>query len=184
VNENMLTREVQDQLRTFLDTSDFHQRGGVFTDLDGTVVHEEKGRIYIPQAVEFGLKEIYEMGRPIVFNSLRFPLSVLGAFGADWYKISNAAIPCVPLNGSLLGYINKNDGDLGFQEIAAVPLNPEEVDAAVDKIKRLLEANITEILLFFYPRDWRIGEVIWTPVVSKIAAVKSKYPSASLVTAV
>jgi hydroxymethylpyrimidine pyrophosphatase-like HAD family hydrolase len=136
VNENILDSEIADRLRTFLDASKFSQLGGVVTDLDGTAVHEQQGRIYIPQAVELGLKEIYEMGRPIVLNSLRFPLSVLKTFGVHWYRISNAPIPCVTLNGSLLGYVNKDDdGRLSFQEIKAIPLDPDEIDAAVDKIQ-------------------------------------------------
>jgi len=181
----MLNSEIADRLKTFLTASEFPQRGAVFTDLDGTAVHEEGGRVYIPQAVELGLREIYGMGRPIVLNSLRFPLSVLRTFGAEWFRISNAAIPCVTLNGSLMGYLNQDDdGELGFAEISAAPLNAEEIDAVIDKISLLVQAKIDEILLFYYPRDWRLGEVIWTPLGSNIAATQSKYPSASLVTAV
>ena len=146
----MLSSETANRLQSFLEASDFPRRGGIFTDLDGTAVHEDRGRIYIPKAVELGLKEIYEMGRPIVLNSLRFPLSVIRTFGAEWYKISNAPIPCVTLNGSLIGYLKKDDeGKLGFQELQAMPLDNAEIDAALDKIELLAESNINEILLFY-----------------------------------
>jgi len=34
-------------LREFLAQSDFMRHGGVKTDLDGTAVHEENGRVYV-----------------------------------------------------------------------------------------------------------------------------------------
>jgi len=70
-------------LKHFFQQSRFAASGGVITDLDGTAVHEEQGRIYIPQPVEFGLKVLYDTGRPVVLNSLRFPLSVMRTFGKE-----------------------------------------------------------------------------------------------------
>jgi len=173
------------RLLDFMNGSDFCERGGIITDLDGTAVHEDDGRIVIPQAVELGLKHIYELGRPLVINSLRFPLSVIRTFGTEWYSISNAPIPCVTLNGSLLGYVQQTrEGGLVFEEISAIPLSPAEIDTALDKVKRLVDAHIKDILIFYYPRDWRAGEVIWTPVPEKVTEVKEKYTSASSVTAV
>src|SRR5215468_10110621 len=109
---------VDDVLKDFIRESGFSIRGGVVTDLDGTAVHEDRGRIYIPEPVEFGLKRLVELRRPIILNSLRFPLSVLRTFGHEWYSISNAPIPTVTLNGSLLGYVTKKDADeLTFDEV-------------------------------------------------------------------
>jgi hydroxymethylpyrimidine pyrophosphatase-like HAD family hydrolase len=180
-----LNDEVDTALRHFIRDSAFEKSGGVITDLDGTAVHEHQGQIVIPKEVELGLLHHYQRGRPIVLNSLRFPLSVLRTFGQDWYKLSNAPIPTVSLNGSLLGYIRKTDaGELVFEEIAAFPLQSEEIKVAIDGVQRLLDGGIKNLLLFYYPRDWRIGEVIWTPVPENVIPVKEKYVSASAVTAV
>ena len=176
---------VEEQLRQFLRGSRFTSHGGVITDLDGTAVHEDQGRIYIPEPVEFGLKRILDIGRPFVLNSLRFPLSVLRTFGREWYSISNAPIPTVSLNGSLIGYVTKNEQDeMEFEEIDAFPLIAEEIEAVLQGVKALLDDGIKDVLVFYYPRDWRVGEVIWTPVAEQVIPVKEKYVSASSVTAV
>ena len=70
-------------LKDFIEVSSFRTKGAVITDLDGTAVHEFQGKIVIPKEVEYGLLHHYRSGRPIVLNSLRFPLSVLRTFGAD-----------------------------------------------------------------------------------------------------
>src|SRR5947209_4107704 len=99
---------VDQVLKQFLEESGFAAQGGVVTDLDGTALHEYRGRITIPAPVELGFKQLHDMGRPFVLNSLRFPLSVLRTFGRDWYNLSNSPIPAVTLNGSLLGYVTKS----------------------------------------------------------------------------
>lgn len=181
----ILGEGVEEQLREFLRQSTYSSQGGIVTDLDGTVVHEEQGKIYIPKPVEFALKELYELGRPLVLNSLRFPLSVIRTFGKDWHTISNAPIPTITMNGSQLGYVTKNkDDELIFKEITAFPLSSQEIDEVLLGVKGLLDGNIKDILVFYYPRDWRMGEIIWTPVPEKVQPVKEKYLSASSVTAV
>jgi hydroxymethylpyrimidine pyrophosphatase-like HAD family hydrolase len=180
-----LTEEVEDVVRAFLKESGFASAGGVVTDLDGTALHESQGRIYIPKPVELGFKELHDLGRPFVLNTLRFPLSVLRTFGRDWYSVSNAPIPAVTLNGSLLGYVTKDSGDgMSFEEIAAYPLAADEIDAALDGVQALLEGGFKDVLLFYYPRDWRTGEIIWTPSPESVLPVKERYVSASSVTAV
>ena len=180
-----LSDEIELKLRQFLTDCDFATSGGVVTDLDGTAVHEHQGRIVIPLEVELGLKRHYDLGRPLIINSLRFPLSVLRTFGHDWYKISNAPIPAVTLNGSLAGFVNRSDeGELGFEEAAAFPLAKEEIAEALQGVRGLLDGGIKNVLVFYYPRDWRIGEVIWTPVPENVIPVKEKYLSASAVTSV
>ena len=152
-----LSPDVETRLRYFINQSEFCSKGGIITDLDGTAVHEDRGRVYIPEQVELGLKQIYDLGRPLVLNSLRFPLSVIRTFGKDWYTISNSPIPCITLNGSLLGYVTQEtDGQLVFKEISATPLSGVEIDEALDRLKPLLDANLKDILVFYYPRDWRI----------------------------
>lgn len=180
-----LGEDIDNQLKHFLQQTQFVSRGGIVTDLDGTAVHEDQGRIYIPKPVEFGLKQLHDQGRPFILNSLRFPLSVLRTFGREWYGISNAPIPAVTLNGSLLGYVTKTaEDEIEFEEIDAFPLTTQEIDEVLRGVEGLLEGGIKDVLVFYYPRDWRIGEVIWTPVAENVIHVKEKYKSASAVTAV
>ncbi len=172
-------------LKDFIEASSFRTKGAVITDLDGTAVHEFRGKIVIPKEVEYGLLHHYRSGRPIVLNSLRFPLSVLRTFGADWYKLSNAPIPTITLNGSLIGHITKAiNEELEFVEVAAFPLTDEEITETLNRVRTLISAGFNNVVLFYYPRDWRIGEVIWTPSPQNILPLKEKYSSASAVTAV
>lgn len=180
-----LSDESRTVIDEFLRVAPFSDAGAVITDLDGTAVHEENGKIYIPQPVEYGLKAVYERGRPVVLNSLRFPLSVMRTFGKEWLTISGAPIPVVSMNGSQLGYVTRDDNDeLCFDEIEAFPLTSAEIDSVLAGVDALLDDGIREVLLFYYPRDWRMGEIIWTPVAEKVTHVKEKYASASSVVAV
>ncbi|HSK73575.1 MAG TPA: HAD hydrolase family protein [Pyrinomonadaceae bacterium] len=180
-----LSSEVENALKQFYRESRFAEAGGVITDLDGTAVHEEHGRIYIPEPVEFGLKAIYETGRPVILNSLRFPLSVMRTFGKEWLAIAGAPIPVVSMNGSQIGYVTRDEKDeLCFDEINAFPIESQQIDDVLKGVEKLLDDDIREVLLFYYPRDWREGEIIWTPIAEKVLHVKEKYTSASSVTAV
>jgi hydroxymethylpyrimidine pyrophosphatase-like HAD family hydrolase len=180
-----LSLEVDELLKQFVRGSRFAANGGVITDLDGTAVHEEHGRTYIPESVEFGLKEIYNAGRPVVLNSLRFPLSVMRTFGKEWHAIAGAPIPVVSMNGAQLGFVTVDEkSELCFEEITAFPLAEGEIDDVIKGVQNLLDGGIRDVLLFYYPRDWRMGEIIWTPVAEKVIHVKEKYTSASAVTAV
>jgi hydroxymethylpyrimidine pyrophosphatase-like HAD family hydrolase len=173
--------EVQQQaIDYFFEKSHFFNHGAVITDLDGTAIFEYKGKFSIPNEVEAALKKFYDLGRPIAINTLRFPLSVMRTFGEDWYRISNRPIPTVLMNGSQLGYIvQKENDELGYEEIAAFPLHEEEIDDVVHIVKDLVEKKAENILLFYYPRNWRKGEIIWTPVPDRIEDVGKKYTSAS-----
>ncbi|HUR97392.1 MAG TPA: HAD hydrolase family protein [Pyrinomonadaceae bacterium] len=180
-----LSLKIENALGDFAYGSGFTERGGVIIDLDGTAVHEENGRTVIPRPVEMGLKALYDRGRPVVVNSLRFPLSIMRTFGKEWLAISNAPVPIVSMNGSQLGYVQRDEKEeLCFEEIAAFPLTGNEVDACLAGVDALLADDIRDVLLFYYPRDWRMGEIIWTPVAEKVGYVKEKYKSASAVTAV
>ena len=181
----LLRDEINAKLRHFVNQSSFVASGAVITDLDGTAVHEFQGKIAIPKEVELGLMSHYERGRPLILNSLRFPLSVIRTFGQDWYRLSNAPIPTVTLNGSLAGFVKRSEeAELIFEEALAFPLTAAEITEALKGVKRMLDGGIKNILVFYYPRDWRVGEVIWTPVPENILPVKEKYASASAVTAV
>src|SRR5678816_413056 len=129
----VLREDIEVKLQRFIEQSSFATSGVVITDLDGTAVHEFQGKIAIPKEVELGLMRHYERGRPLILNSLRFPLSVIRTFGQDWYRLSNAPIPTVTLNGSLMGFVKKTDeGELGFEEAVAFPLTKEEIVAALN----------------------------------------------------
>lgn len=172
--------DIDARLRRFIDTTRFAQRGAVVTDLDGTAVHEHEGRIIVARSVEYALKRLRNAGRPLVINSLRFPLSVLRSFGREWYRISNAPLPTVSLNGSLIGHIiEPREGELAFEEIDAFPLHAKEIDEVMVGVEGLLADRVDRLLVFWYPRDWRRGEMIWTPVADRIAEVADKYRSAA-----
>jgi hydroxymethylpyrimidine pyrophosphatase-like HAD family hydrolase len=177
-----LSESQHHQLQAFFNQSKFDEHGAVITDLDGTAIHEYEGRFSIPQSVEFGLNRLYEIGRPVVLNTLRFPLSVIRTFGQEWYRISNKAIPTVLMNGSQLGYITKDgQGNFGYEEIEAFPLHPDEIKEPFTIVENLIKENIQDLLVFYYPRNWSLGEIIWTPLKEKIDPVQNKYLSASKV---
>jgi hydroxymethylpyrimidine pyrophosphatase-like HAD family hydrolase len=170
------------RLQFFFENSNFSREGAVITDLDGTAVHEFEGRTVIHRSVETGLKRIYNVGRPIVINTLRFPLSVIRTFAKDWYLISNAAIPVVLLNGSQLGFITKHEEEFAFEQLASFPLAADEIHTVFNGIKKLAEDNIDDVILFYYPEDWKAGEIIWTANAERIPHLQQKYTSASSVT--
>lgn len=177
-----ITEEQHLQVQNFFNQSNFVEEGGVITDLDGTAIHEFQGKYSIPTSVELGLKKIYDLGRPIVINTLRFPLSVMRTFGNEWYKISGTPVPTVLMNGSQLGFmIETGDGKLSYEEITAFLLQEEEIEEVINIVQKLLSDGIFNLLVFYYPRKWIKGEIIWTPVKEKIPAVKNKYLSASTV---
>ena len=177
-----LTENQRLQLQGFFNQSQFEKRGAFITDLDGTAIHEYEGRYSIPQTVELGLNRVYELGRPVVLNTLRFPLSVIRTFGKEWYKISNASIPTILMNGSQLGFITQaENGEFGYEEIAAFPLLPEEIQKPLDIALGFMEQNVMDILVFYYPRNWQLGEIIWTPEEARVGKVQNKYQSASKV---
>lgn len=170
------------QLQSFFDQSHFSEQGAVITDLDGTAIHEFQGHYSIPKEVEYGLKGIYDLGRPVVLNTLRFPLSVMRTFARDWYAISNRIIPTVLMNGSQLGYIFKDyKNEFYYEEIAAYPLLPEEIDPVLSIVQQLINDGMEDLLVFFYPRNWTKGEIIWTPMAARTESVHQKYRSASSV---
>lgn len=176
-----LTVEHITAIEKFFQQSDFSNSGAVITDLDGTAVHEFDNMIVIHKEVGAGLRKIYDLGRPVVINTLRFPLSVIKTFAKEWYDLARNPIPVVLLNGSQLGYIKKVDGAFVFDQLHAFPLHEVEVGEVVNGIARMMNDGIRDINLFFYPEDWTLGEMIWTPQPESIIPLKEKYKSASSV---
>lgn len=175
-----LAEAVDENLRRFLGSSRFMDEGAVMTDLDGTAVHEFEGRIVIPDPVSHGLKRLNDLGRPIILNSLRFPLNVIRTFGREWYAVTNAPLPLVSLNGGIIGHLELTTDDaITFRELAAFPLAAPEIEEVLVGVEGLVAAGVTELVLFHYPRDWTLGEIIWTPAPDRIESLRTKYLSAS-----
>ncbi len=170
------------QLKRFIETVDF-SRSLLVLDLDGTALLEDKGKVFISSSVEKAVKTLHDLKRPVVLNTLRFPLSVIRSVGEAWYQIADVPILTVLLNGSVLGYIRRSGTGLEYEELAAFPLSESEIIAMLNGIRELVKAGIEDIILFYYSRDWRAGETIWTPKPDRIDALKAKYRSASTVAA-
>jgi hydroxymethylpyrimidine pyrophosphatase-like HAD family hydrolase len=173
---------VERALQDFLSRSQFAARGGIVTDLDGTVVFEHQGRIFFPSAVTLALKEVRALGRPLVVNTLRFPRSVMQVLEIEAHLFEQTSIPVVTMNGSQLGEIERDsDGAPTFKEIAAFPLTAAEIAEVLRGIEGLIRNGIDDLLVFYYPRQWQVGELIWTPRPDRVDAIKNKYRSASAV---
>lgn len=172
--------ETERILRDFVAGSDFARRGAVITDLDGTALLEQAGRLRVAPEVEFGLKHLNDLGRPVAINTLRFPLNVVRTFGRAWTAITDAALPFISLNGAITGYLHLTRGAaVVFEELDAVPLGAAEIAEVLLGVQGLVEGGVTSLLLFHYPRDWTAGELIWTPDPARVDATRAKYVSAS-----
>jgi hypothetical protein len=163
----------------FVRTSGFARCGAVVTDLDGTVVHEDEG---LSPTVEAGLKAIHDAGRQVLVDTMRFPGSVISAFGRAWHGVTGDAIPLVSLNGSQIGLVQPGAGGaLEFAEIDAWPLEASDVREVMRGVRGTVANGGDELLVFFYPRDWRRGEQVWCASEQRVDAVAAKYRSASRV---
>jgi hydroxymethylpyrimidine pyrophosphatase-like HAD family hydrolase len=167
-------------LDRFVRHSRFATSGAVITDLDGTAVLEREGRVFVAPEVEFGLKNLRDLGRPVAVNSLRFPLNIVRTFGRAWASITDAPLPIVSLNGAVTGHIvETRGGSVVFDELDAVPLTTEDLQELLTGVRGLVESGLNELLVFHYPRDWTAGEIIWTPDPAHANAARAKYRSAS-----
>ena len=174
-----LLKEQKKQIADFSNRLDFINKGGLMTDLDGTVIQERNGKHLIPAEVQQGLTDIYDTSCPIILNTIRFPLSVIKTFAFDWYHMSKTSVPLVSLNGSQIGYIDiDKKSNFTFQEVDAFPLREEDVKKFISDIEEIL-GNGGSVMAFYYPRKWSKGEIIWTPEKEKVSEIKAKYRSAS-----
>jgi hydroxymethylpyrimidine pyrophosphatase-like HAD family hydrolase len=169
------------QLHLFAKQCNF-QQGMLVLDLDGTALLEDKGKIFISSSVEKGVKALHDLGRPVILNTLRFPMSVITSVGEAWYQIADIPILTILLNGSVLGYIKRSNGHLIYEELAAFPMRREEVLTMLNGIEELLRNGINDILFFYYTRDWAAGETLWTPDPNRVDGLRKKFVSASKVT--
>jgi hydroxymethylpyrimidine pyrophosphatase-like HAD family hydrolase len=169
-----------EKLRRFFEKHDF-AKGCLVLDLDGTALTEDQGRIFISSTVQAGIRAIHEFKRPIILNTLRFPLSVIRTIGNAWYELSDIPVPTVLLNGSILGHIHCVGERLEYEEIAAYAMTEREIKLVLDGVQELLGKGIDDLLLFYYARDWRLGEALWTPKAERVETLQSKFVSASKV---
>jgi hydroxymethylpyrimidine pyrophosphatase-like HAD family hydrolase len=177
-----LAPSVTHRLLRFHQGSRFAHRGAVITDLDGTAVHERDGRVFVAEAVAEGLKALSDLGRPVLLNTLRFPLNVVSTFGRAWSAITEAPLPLISLNGSVIGHLTSTEaGEATFEEVTSFPIPDDDIAGAVSALDQLIDDGITDIVLFHYPRDWRRGEWLWTPRPENAAHLQAKYSSASSV---
>ena len=168
------------RLRDFIASSDFRNTGAVITDLDGTAVLEREGRIYLPPEVEAGLLRIHARGRPVIANTLRFPKSVIDVFGEEWHRATGADLPLVSLKGAQTGRIVRDStGKASFDEWHAETLSATEVGEILQGVEGMVDDGVDDLLVFFYPRDWKLGERIWVPDAARVEPVRAKYRSAS-----
>ena len=168
----------QESLKRFMNGNNLAQ-SFLALDLDGTALLEDHGKVFISSSVEKGVKALRELEIPVVLNSLRFPLSVINTVGTAWYQIAAAPIPVVLLNGSTIGQIFQVDDKLRYEEHAAHPLGHDAIHSMIAGVAQLTKAGIDDILLFFYPRDWKQGETLWTPKAARIPPLRKKFVSAS-----
>lgn len=66
-----------------------------------------------------------------------------------------------------------------FEEIDALPLAASEINEVLDGVRGLVDGGVTDLLLFYYPRDWTAGEIIWMPDTARVDAARARYSSAS-----
>jgi len=169
-------------LAQFLHSSRFADRGAVMTDLDGTAVHEVEGRVLLSRSMELGLKRVHDAGRQVLINTLRFPLSVMRVFGAEWHRVTGDDVWLVSMKGSQVGRIVVSaGGQIAFEEAVAFPLTASEIAEVMEGVRGMVANGAEDLLVFFYPRDWRSGEQIWVADPQRVDAVRHKYRSASQV---
>ena len=169
-------------LRAFLRRGRFALDGAFMTDLDGTAVLEREGRIYLPPSVDRGLAHVRRLGRPVIANTLRFPRSVINVFSDEWHRSAGSDLPLVSLKGSQIGRVVRSaSGETAFEEWGAAPLDAGEIAEVMTGVTGMVQDGVVDLLVFHYPRDWRQGELIWTPAASRINALARKYGSASRV---
>lgn len=169
-----------ESLKKFAGTSD-SSKAFLALDLDGTALLEDHGKVFISSSVEKGVKAIHDLKIPVVLNTLRFPLSVITTVGEAWYQIADIPILTVLLNGSVLGYIKRDKGALHYEELAAYPMSPAEIKGILNGVIQLKQGGIDDMLFFYYSRNWKEGETLWTAKSEKVPRLKKKYVSASRV---
>ncbi|QMU27098.1 HAD hydrolase family protein [Adhaeribacter radiodurans] len=175
-----LTEEQKKLIQNFISQPTFRQHGGLLTDLDGTIVLQRNGKFIIPLEVQTGLNKLYQRNCPIILNTIRFPLSIIKTFAAVLYPLAQKPIPVISLNGSQWGYISLGENqEYRFTEAGAQPLKQADIQSCLANIQLLVQQQVPDIAVFYYPRDWTKGEIIWTSVETQVGEIAQSYPSAS-----
>lgn len=175
-----LTEEQKIILQDFVCQPGFRQHGGLITDLDGTIVQHQDGNYTIPTEVLAGLKELYQVGCPVILNTIRFPISIINTFASVLYPIFQNPIPVISLNGSQWGYISPGiNGEFCFSEVGAKSLNATEIKSFIADLRFLDEKKVPNITVFYYPRDWTKGEIIWSAEENRVSEMAQTYKSAA-----
>lgn len=171
-------------LERFVGSSDI-RKGAWFIDLDGVIFNQDKrGKITVSKEAEGGIRDMLAMGCPVIINSLRFPVSLIKSVAASWLLMFEKEIPAVLLKGSLIGRFVKRAGAIIFEEKIAYPLKEKEIDEIVNGVADSLESHLVDrphiLGVYFYPRDWRTGEIVWVPEGTRITkSVRDKFVNAS-----
>lgn len=178
-----LSPDQHQAIERFVSLSDL-RKGAWFVDLDGVIfIQEGRGKFNISEEAEHGILNTWNIGCSVIINSLRFPLSIIENLVPDWLLMYEKDIPAVLLNGGLIGYFRKKDGGIVFEELEAHPLSEKELDSLVDGLTAVIANSIPnarpDMALFFYPRDWRKGEIVWVPEGVDVDAVRDGYVNAS-----
>lgn len=177
-----LTEEHKKTIQNFVSQPIFGQDGGLMTDLDGTIVLHQNGNFSIPPEVQAGLNRLYQSNCPVILNTIRFPLSIIKTFAAVLCPLAQKPIPVISLNGSQWGYISSGeDQQYSFIEAGAQPLKPADIKSCIADIRLLVQQEVPDIAVFYYPREWTKGEIIWTAEENKVAELAQSYLSASQV---
>jgi hydroxymethylpyrimidine pyrophosphatase-like HAD family hydrolase len=103
-------------------------------------------------------------------------------FGKEWYKISNAPIPTVLMNGSQLGFItDAGEGKFGYEEITSFPLNEEEINNLLQIVNDFLKDCGKQLIGVLLPKRLEAWRNYLDTGKRKDTEIQNKYRSASTV---
>ncbi len=168
-----------EDLTNFLQWSRFAERGGLVTGLDGMAAPRGAGRVRLLPALGHALRTVHDRGRPVIVQTPRPPLSVMALLAGDSRRLAASPLPLVALQGSLVGHVvARDDGSPGFDELAAWPLAGDEIDELMAGVQGLVDDGVGDLLLRFCPRDWRLGESVWTPDPRRVPWLRQRHREA------
>ncbi len=66
--------------------------------------------------------------------------------------------------------------------MAAFPLARSDIEELLAGVQGLVDGGVHDFVLFYYPRNWMMGELIWTPAPERVEELRAKYLSATEIT--